>query len=408
MATITTSTAANPSVITTSTAHGWVTGNVVAISGHTGSTPTIDGNRVITVLSTTTFSIPVNVTVAGTGGTVTRLLSSSVASPSIITTPEAHGLVTGDYVIFAGHTGSTPALNGMQQPITVLSTTTFSIVVNVTVGGTGGTVTKVVGLSVPIWSRQGTAAQLATIIPGPGEWCYTTDTKKVKYGDGSTVGGVSVILESSTGEVGKAAVPVTASSANPGGLRLTGLAIGYSDSDISAMPGVGQGSFYFVAQSGLGNARAIIRSRASDNSAGLLVECTQAVAFRGVSHTGLNLLELLKGTGFVNATLESGSVLKFAITNEGTPLLNRTITAAATTGAQTIDKPAGTVNFAAAATSLVVTNSLVTASSIILPVIRTNDATMKSVLCVAGAGSFTIHANAAATAETSVGFLVTN
>jgi len=64
------------------------------------------------------------------------------------------------------------------------------------------------------------------------------------------------------------------------------------------------------------------------------------------------------------------------------------------------------VNFAAAATTLVVTNSLVTATSLVQVFIRTNDATLKSAIAVCGAGSFTIHANAAATAETSVGFRV--
>lgn len=89
-------------------------------------------------------------------------------------------------------------------------------------------------------------------------------------------------------------------------------------------------------------------------------------------------------------------------------LTDKTITAGGTTGAQTINKIAGSVNFAAAATSLVVTNSLVTANSVIIATVGTNDATMTSVQIVAGAGSFTIHANAAATAETRVDFLVIN
>ena len=89
-------------------------------------------------------------------------------------------------------------------------------------------------------------------------------------------------------------------------------------------------------------------------------------------------------------------------------LTDKTITGGGTTGAQTINKIAGSVNFAAAATSLVVTNSLVTANSVIIATVGTNDATMTSVQVVAGAGSFTIHANAAATAETRVDFLVIN
>ena len=88
--------------------------------------------------------------------------------------------------------------------------------------------------------------------------------------------------------------------------------------------------------------------------------------------------------------------------------LGKTVTAGGTTGAQTINKTVGTVNFAAAATSLVVTNSLVTANSIITATVGTNDTTMKSVAVVAAAGSFTLHANAAATAETRVNFHVFN
>jgi len=87
---------------------------------------------------------------------------------------------------------------------------------------------------------------------------------------------------------------------------------------------------------------------------------------------------------------------------------DKTVTAAGTTGAQTINKNAGTVNFAAAATSLVVTNSRVTANSIVIATVATDDTTMKSVIAVAGAGSFTLTANAAATAETRVNWLVIN
>lgn len=88
---------------------------------------------------------------------------------------------------------------------------------------------------------------------------------------------------------------------------------------------------------------------------------------------------------------------------------NRTVTAGGTTGNRTINKPVGTVNFAAAATSITVTNSLVTTSSIIFTTIRTADATCTFVKStVPAAGSFVITLNAGCTAETSVGFLVTN
>lgn len=104
----------------------------------------------------------------------------------------------------------------------------------------------------------------------------------------------------------------------------------------------------------------------------------------------------------------AGTTSSFGLTGVGTFLLNRTITAGGTTGAQVINKPAGTVNFAAAATSLVVTNSTVTTSSIIFAQARTNDSTCSVKNVVAGAGSFTINMTSACTAETSVGFKVTN
>lgn len=87
---------------------------------------------------------------------------------------------------------------------------------------------------------------------------------------------------------------------------------------------------------------------------------------------------------------------------------DKTVTAGGTTGAQTINKNAGTVNFAAAATSLVVTNNRVTTSSIIIATVASNDATMTSVQAVAGSGSFTLYANAAATGETRVNWVVIN
>lgn len=89
-------------------------------------------------------------------------------------------------------------------------------------------------------------------------------------------------------------------------------------------------------------------------------------------------------------------------------ILSKTITAPATTGAQTINKSSGRVNFAAAATSLVVTNSLVDANSIVTCNIATADDTAADVKAVCAAGSFTIYLGTAPTAETAVDFRVTN
>lgn len=69
--TVTSSSVANPSVIThPASAVTLATGNTVYIVGHTGSTPDINGAHVITVTDSTHFTIPVNVTVGGTGGNV--------------------------------------------------------------------------------------------------------------------------------------------------------------------------------------------------------------------------------------------------------------------------------------------------------------------------------------------------
>ncbi len=115
---------------------------------------------------------------------------------------------------------------------------------------------------------------------------------------------------------------------------------------------------------------------------------------------------LAQGAGSNTVVIGSSAIV--STTLQGSIILGKTVTAGGTTGAQTINKPTGTVNFAAAAGSLVVTNSLVTANSIIQLTVGTNDATMKSALAVASTGSFTIFPNATPTAETRVNFTVTN
>lgn len=67
------------------------------------------------------------------------ITSSSVANPTTITAPN-HGLFTGNKIIIRNHTGSTPSINDTIYIITRTGTNTFTIPVNVTVGGTGGTI----------------------------------------------------------------------------------------------------------------------------------------------------------------------------------------------------------------------------------------------------------------------------
>lgn len=88
-------------------------------------------------------------------------------------------------------------------------------------------------------------------------------------------------------------------------------------------------------------------------------------------------------------------------------LFAATNTATGTTGAQTINNPDGSVNFAAGTTSLTVTNSQVTATSHIDCVIEALDANKPAITAVVpAAGSFTIYLTTAPAAELKVGFLV--
>lgn len=136
---------------------------------------------------------------------------------------------------------------------------------------------------------------------------------------------------------------------------------------------------------------------------------TVSVAQGGTGIATLTASRIPYGNG--TAAFQSSANLTYdgsVFTAKADIVVDKTITAAGTTGAQTINKTAGSVNFAAGAISLVVTNSLVTTSSVILATVATDDATMRVMKAVPGAGSFTLISNAAATAETRVNFLVLN
>jgi hypothetical protein len=80
-------------------------------------------------------------------------------------------------------------------------------------------------------------------------------------------------------------------------------------------------------------------------------------------------------------------------------------------GSATINAPSGRFAVAALASSATITNSSVSASSVVLCVIQTADASLtsiKSVTIGGGGGSFTFNGNAAATGTTVVGFMVLN
>lgn len=57
--------------LTTTTPHGYATGNTVTITGHSSS-PTLNGTWIVTVTGATTFTIPTTITTGGSGGISSR------------------------------------------------------------------------------------------------------------------------------------------------------------------------------------------------------------------------------------------------------------------------------------------------------------------------------------------------
>lgn len=129
------------------------------------------------------------------------------------------------------------------------------------------------------------------------------------------------------------------------------------------------------------------------------------------NRTKLSITDSTRKFSFVGGAGGVTGIVDFSGVNDFNLL--RTVTATGTTGNQTISKPAGSVNFAAAATSISVTNTLVTEDSIIMVSQNNRGASVDATCTTFGAaavtaGSFKIIANAGCTAETRVSFWVLN
>lgn len=150
---------------------------------------------------------------------------------------------------------------------------------------------------------------------------------------------------------------------------------------------------------------------------------TQLALSGGSQFNGTNTIA--KATSASQVTMSTGAIIfksdtsltvtgtftpteRMRISPKGAIVFPSTNTATGTTGNQTINKPSGSVNIAASGTTVTVTNSLVTSSSLVFAVVRTNDSTALIKNVVPGSGSFVINMNAAVTAETSIGFWVIN
>lgn len=162
-------------------------------------------------------------------------------------------------------------------------------------------------------------------------------------------------------------------------------------------------NFFDVLNSKTADIRGQLGSLLLRSLSGQAVKITDSTGASMFQVNGADGSTFCFGAGFTANTslyLDSNRQLKsLLVTN----------TAAGTTGAQTIHKPLGRVNFAAGAQTLVVTNSFVATTSNIQATIKADDTTAKSVVVSAqSAGSFTLKLNANATAETAVDFFVIN
>lgn len=68
------------------------------------------------------------------------VLTTSIASPTVVTTQSPHVFVNGQTVIIAGHVGSVPDING-SWAIANVTASSFTIPAAVTTAGAGGTAT---------------------------------------------------------------------------------------------------------------------------------------------------------------------------------------------------------------------------------------------------------------------------
>lgn len=109
---ILTSSIDNPTEITTDGDHGLQTGDSVLIAGHTSVTPDINGAYTVTVTGDDTFTIPIEVTADGAGGTVQRTSRRgwsaqnqvfSIAGTSVtVTVQDSHEAVAGSFANLTG------------------------------------------------------------------------------------------------------------------------------------------------------------------------------------------------------------------------------------------------------------------------------------------------------------------
>jgi hypothetical protein len=137
-------TIAAETVITMLAPHGLTSGDKIFFTASGGSNPalTVTPQQVVTVLSTTTFSVPVNCSAGATSGAYDYSITSIPTTPGaapLINVGRAHDLRVGDTVTISA-SGSTPDLNGAQIVTQIDSPTSFRVLTSaVPTTGAGST-----------------------------------------------------------------------------------------------------------------------------------------------------------------------------------------------------------------------------------------------------------------------------
>ena len=128
--------ATDPALYTTAAVHGFLTGQTITVDSTT-ATPVADtnGTFIVTVLTTTTFTVSLNgVPVAADGAA--GAVGTAIATYALVTLP-GHGLEDGRTASIL-LTDSTPVING-SQVVNVLTEDIFEVPIATTVAGTAAT-----------------------------------------------------------------------------------------------------------------------------------------------------------------------------------------------------------------------------------------------------------------------------
>ena len=299
-----------------------------------------------------------------------------VGVAGVVLTTGTSNVLLGDLAGYDMTTGNQNVLIGSQAGRRLVG----SVSNNTIVGGNGTASTLANG------STQFTGGQNCTVLGSGIRMSTITDTNSI------VIGATAWGLGSNTTVIGNTSVTLTAIPAGKFSIGATSAA-GCLTVAPAANTSVLTSSTYSLTGANFQSAIDLSGTwNTTGSPTGVKVNLTNTASGATASLFDFQL----GGTTYIKVD-KGGKIFQFA-----------TNTAGGVTGNQTIDRPTGTVNIAASGTSVTVTNNLVTTSSLVFAVIRTNDSTATIKNVVPLNGSFTINLGAAATAEISVGFWVIN